>query len=625
MVWLDYITIIASFSIIMAIGLAFAKRVSNSTDEFMVGGRKLPWWLAGTSLSAGSFNSDTPLHNSRRVRQNGLAGLWLYLSQLITHTLAAVVFVKFARRSGISTWVEIYEIRHGGRAGRWTRIFNVFFQGLYGKSIWLILGLIAMIKVTRAIFVYPETFSLPGLTFNSDLMIMVGAVVFAMIYSAASGLWGVVATDFIEFFIALACSFVLTMIVLKEVGWGGGLYEKLSSLQTESGQSFFNIMPEVGLPIFMWLVIVPWSGSSQICTNMRYLAAKDEKEAILSGVWQVFNNFILRSWPWWIAGLASVVLLADLADAEMAYPTMIREYLPAGLRGLMIAGFMSAFLSTIDTSFHEMSSVFLNDLYRPFIKPGASEKHYLRVARIVIVIMAAICVTMAAAFSDILGILMFALKVGGMHGIIALYRWFWWRLNGWADFVGNVLAIPVGILLHFDLQIAQALGFQRGPTDFFIDLLGERVLGCVPGDARWALQYAIGLLFITVVVTLLSYLAPKNDPECVEAFYARIRPYGVWGPVAEKTGVRCADSFIKDMLMTALSLTYVFLGLYAVGLLFFQNWLVGLLLGVLSLSLGVLFVKIINRHYAKDETMKAMKEMEHAQQHRVDASTQQAG
>lgn len=615
MIWLDYVTIIASFSIIMAIGLAFAKRVSNSTDEFMVGGRKLPWWLAGTSLSAGSFNSDTPLHNARRVRQNGFAGLWLYLSQLVTHTLAAVVFVKFARRSGITTWVEIYELRHGGRAGRWTRIFNVFFTGFYVRSAWLVLGLIAMIKVTRAIFIYPETFSLLGLTVNSDLAIMIGAVVFAMIYSATSGLWGVVATDFIEFFIALICSWILTLIVLKEVGWGSGLAEKLSVMQTESGQSFFNIMPQIGLPLLIWLVIAPWSGSSQICTNMRYLAAKDEKEAILSGVWQVFNNFILRSWPWWIAGLASVVLLANIADAEMAYPTLIREYLPAGLRGLMIAGFMSAFLSTIDTSFHEVSSVFLNDLYRPYIKPEASEKHYLWVARSVIVLMAVVCVFLATAFDDILSILMFVLKVGGMHGMLSLYRWFWWRFNGWADFVGNILAIPIGIMLHFDLQIAQALGFQRGPTDFLIDLLGERVLGRVPGDARWALQYAIGLIIITIVVTLLSYLAPKNDPKKVEAFYKRIRPYGAWGPIAEKTGVRCVDSFIKDMLMTALSLSYVFLGLYAVGLLFFQKWFYGALLGVLSLILGVVFVKIINRHYAKDETMKTMEEMERAQQH----------
>ncbi|VGO21933.1 sodium:solute symporter family transporter [Pontiella sulfatireligans] len=613
--WLDIITIIISFSAIMGVGLMFAKRVSNSTDEYMTGGRNLPWWLAGTSLSAGSFNSDTPLHNSRRAREQGLAGLWLYFGQLITQSLAALVFVKFARRSGISTWVEIYDMRHGGRAGKYNRIFNVFFQGFYGRGMTLVLGLVAMIKVSEAVFDYPETFRLIGMTFNSNMLIMVFAVVFAMVYASASGLWGVVATDFLEFLIALVCSFILTVLVLKECGWGDGLSAELAKRTTTAGQSFFSLIPKVGLPLFLWIFITPWAGGSQICTNMRYLGAKDEKEAILSGVWQTFNNFILRSWPWWIAGLASVVLLSGIEDSEMAYPQLIRTYMPAGLRGLMVAGFMSAFLSTIDTCFHETSSTFLNDLYRPYIKPDESEKHYLWAARICILVVAVLGVLMATMFDDLLGLFMFGMKVGGMHGIISVYRWFWHRLNGWADFVGNVLSVPLGVMLHFDANIAQSMGFERGPTDVIIDFVGTRILGTDASDGRWAIQYLIGISLMTLIVTVLSYVTPKDDPEVVDDFYRRIRPYGLWKPVSERTGLKKVDSFIKDILMTWLSIAYTFIGIAAGGLLFFAKWGWGILAGLVSATLCVLFVKLIHRMYHDNDDIKAFEAMEQAERH----------
>ncbi|WP_168433456.1 sodium:solute symporter family transporter [Pontiella sulfatireligans] len=478
----------------------------------------------------------------------------------------------------------------------------------------LLMGLVAMIKVSEAVFDYPETFSLLGVTIHSNLAIMIFAVVFALIYSSASGLWGVVATDFLEFIIALICSVILTILVLKECGWGDGLAEQLSSRTTAAGRSFFSMVPKVGLPLLLWVFFTPWSGGSQICTNMRFLGAKDEKEAILSGVWQTFNNFILRSWPWWIAGLASVVLLSGIEDSEMAYPQLIRTYMPVGLRGLMIAGFMSAFLSTIDTCFHETSSTFLNDLYRPYIKPDASERHYLWAARFCIVVVAALGVLMASKFNDLMALFMFGMKIGGMHGIIAVFRWFWGRLNGWADFVGNVVSVPFGIMIHFDASIAQWLGFERGPTDFLIDLVGEKILGADANDGRWAIQYLIGVLLMTVLVIVISYITPKDDPDVVDNFYRRIRPYGLWKEVSERTGVKSADSFIRDVLLTWLAIAYTAIGIAAVGLLFFQKWGWGILAVVVSAALCVWFVKCINHIYANDEAILELSRMEHGQQ-----------
>lgn len=590
MVLLDYIVIAVAVATLVGAGLLFARRGGKSTDEFILGGRRLPWWLAGTAMVAGSSNADSPLHQSGKIRRDGLTGAWFYWTQIINNVWHSLVFSRLWRRAEINTVVEFYEIRYAGRAkviGRvWSMVFASFIEGTLG----LALGMLAMIKICTVLIGLTEPVPLLGFMVAPEILLALGGVALGLAYSVVSGLFGVVAGDIVEFTIAMGCSYLLMVIVYREVGWSEGLAAGLARLGQEQKLSF---TPALGFTAFVFFVFQPLASlAATNGINQRYLALRNEREAMLSGVWRVINHYFFRGWPWYICGLASLILITDPAvSREMAYPTLIAQYLPAGLRGLMFAGFLVAFMSSVSSNMHAAGSVFVNDFYRPYVVKGASEKHYVRAIRLAMLAFAAVATVIALASDHVLGLLQFLTKVVYAGGFVMLLRWFWWRVNGWADVAAQFLALPV--TLFYD-HAGKLLGPQA-------DLVARvaTVLGDGTPDANYGVSFVLTVTTTTVLWAIVMLCTPPEPMEKLADFYQRVRPYGWWGPVAR----RCPDVVITDRFAADARLYVLGLGL-SLGLLFGLGFVLlgrtwsGLLLLLLGAVCGTILVRAIDRCHA---------------------------
>ena len=591
MVALDYIVIVVFLLAVAFIGVVLARKAGKDTDQFILAGRNLPWWLAGTSMLAGSFGPDSPLHQSRKIRQTGLAGAWFYWGQITPTVVHALVFSRLWRRSGITTPVEFYDIRYAGKAKVGARIFAVAYTAFVEQTALVALTLLGLLKITSVLFELPETFMLLGFALPSNIMVVMGAVGLAIAYSAASGVYGVVWTDLIEFFVALGCAYLLTFIVYADAGWATGLKTRLDAMG-QTGASVRDMIPVFSFWMFVYLVVQPFvTSAGNTAINQRILAIRDEREAMFSGIWRVFTHYVIRGWPWYMAGLISLVLLPELGIAsEMAYPTLIRDYMPAGLRGLMVAGFMAAFMSSVDTGIHTSSSIFLNDLYRPYVRPDADEKHYVSVSRWAVVAFAGLAVTVALMSDSILNLLMILMKINGGVGLILVLRWFWWRVNVWADLSAHLAVLPIALFIENDAAIAESLGWSAGPTGWAMATLGLDGL-----DDLYAIQFCLIVGLCAVVWLTVMFLTKPEPDEQLVAFYKRVRPYGAWGPIRELAGVEPADSAREDIGRIALGLAFCYSALFTAGGLFLAEWDVALISGLITGVSGLFLLRSIGK------------------------------
>ena len=565
---LDYVVVVVFLLAVAFLGVFLSRRAGKNTNEFILAGRNMPWWLAGTSMLAGSFGPDSPLHQSRKIRETGLVGAWFYWAQITPTVVHSLVFARMWRRSRVTTPVEFYDIRYAGKAKVGARIFAVVYTAIIEQTALVALTLLGLLKISGVLFELPETFLLAGTAVPSDIAVMLGAVVLAMAYSAASGVYGVVWTDLVEFFVALGCAYLLTFLVYADAGWASGLKTRLADIGG-TGASVRDMVPIFGFWMFVYFFVQPFvTSAGQTAMNQRILAIKDEREAMFSGIWRVFTHYVVRGWPWYMAGLISLVLLPNLAvNSEMAYPMLIREYMPVGLRGLMVAGFLAAFMSSVDTGIHTSSAIFLNDLYRPYVRPDASEKHYVAVSRVAIVVFAGIAVGVALLSDSILGLLMIMMKISGGVGLVLVLRWFWWRVNVWADLAAHVCVLPIALLVENDAAVFGNLGWGVGPTAWTMGLLGIEGL-----DDLYAVQFCLIVLACAAVWITVMYLTKPEPEEQLVAFYQRVRPYGFWGPIREKAGVGPADSLAEDGRRIGLGLVFCYAALFAAGGLFLAEW-----------------------------------------------------
>lgn len=569
MALLDYLVLVLYVFLVAGLGFYFSRRAGESTSAFINADRSLPWWLAGTSMIAGSFGADSPLHQSRKIRQTGLSGAWFYWAQIGYHIINSIVFSKLWRRSELTTPVEFYDIRYGGKARNVARTWAVMYNAFIEQSIFTALGLLGLIKIVEILLDLPASIGLLGLEVSPALLVALATVAVATAYSAASGVYGVVVTDLIEFIIAIGCSYVLMFLVYSDVGWAQGLEEGLTRLGG-AAEGAIEMLPTWGLALSVYLFIQPFVlAYGQTAINQRYLAIQDERQAMFSGVWRVLNHFIFRGWPWYIAGLASLVLLANVSvDSELAYPMLIDEYMPVGLKGLMVAGFLAAFMSSIDTSIHTSTSIFVNDFYRSYVRPRATERHYVFVSRLSILAFTIMSVIIALMAGGILELLMLVMKMQAGIGLVMLLRWFWWRVNVWADLAAQVAAVPVALLFEHDARVFSALFGAVGPTDWSMALFGLSGL-----DDRYAVQFLLICATCTLIWVVVMFLTPPEPEAKLIQFYRRIRPYGFWGPIKAKCpGVKAADSLADDALLVGLGLLFCYASLFTMGALFLAKW-----------------------------------------------------
>ena len=526
LVAIDWMFIIGYCVLALLIGVWFSRRAGKSMQEYFVAGRTLPWWLAGTSIVATSFASDTPLFVSGVVRTQGIWGNWLWWAYAMGGMLCALFFARLWRRARIITDVELIELRYHGRPASALRAFLAVYSGVIINCYVMGWVMLAMVKVADVLLDWHPVTTLAVLT------------ALALTYTVLSGFWGVVATDLLQFIIAMVGSITLAVIVVRHVGGPASLVDQISSRRgTDAG--VLDMTPlgggdPIALTTFIVLLAALWWGNGQGGGYLaqRLFSTKNEKHAVLAMLWFCVAHYVLRPWPWIMVGLASIVVFSNTqlpdGDPEKAYPMMIARFLPDGMRGLMVASFLAAFMSTIDTHLNWGSSYLVNDLYKRFIRPDAEAKHYVLVARIACVVLIVLAACIAWQMESIKGAWQFIMVLGAGSALVGLLRWYWWRVNPWCE-----ISAMIGALVLVNGTWWTRLSRWVGLID---DVTRDDLLWFYGGD-----MFAVRGLFIIIVCTALwLYVAYRTKPvpaDHLEAFYRRVRPAGWWGPIA----TRCPD------------------------------------------------------------------------------------
>ena len=530
---LDWIVVAVYMTATLWLGIVLARRGSKSLAEYFVGGRAIPWWLAGASMAATTFNVDTPLYVAGVVARRGIAGNWEWWAFAFTHVFMAVVLARLWRRAEVMTDVELIELRYHGRPAALLRGTRAFLFGIPLNCIVTGYGMLAMRKVLIALNV-TDIVPLPG---DPQLWAVAIIVVLTLVYAAASGLWGVVTTDFLQLVLALAGALIVAAYALGEVGGLGAMREAL----VDRGRAdALRIMPRPGDALwgtFLAYIFLQWwsyrlaDGGGMFV--QRLSAVKNEREAEKAAAFFNIINYVVRTWPWIVVALAALVVLPPQDDPELAYPLMMLRYLPAGVLGLVFASLLAAFMSTVSTQVNWGASYAVRDLYQRFFRPAAADSQLVVVSRVATVLITAVAALASFVSNDVGTVFRFLILVGNGTGAVLLLRWFWWRVNAWAEWTALVAgtALAIACVVVPDLA-ALAFGAKLAITAF-------------GGMALW------------IPVMLLT---PPEQPEVLDAFYARARPGGPgWRAVRERVGLEPPRPLVAD-LREALRMLLVILG-----------------------------------------------------------------
>ncbi len=509
---LDWLIIAAYFVLSLAIGLYYSRRAGRSVGEFFLSGRDLPWWLAGTSMVATTFAADTPLAVAGLVARDGVAGNWIWWNMALGGMLTVFFFARLWRRAGIVTDVEFAELRYSGRPAAVLRGFRAVYLGLFVNCLimgWVNLAMAKILNVTM------------GWTRLNAVLV---SLAITGAYSALSGLWGVVVTDFFQFVFAMGGTIALAWFAVKLPAVGGlaGLHAKLPA-------SAFAFLPSVApgpgvvaagfaLPLaaFLAYVGVQWwaswypgaepGGGGYIAQRM--MSARDERHSFFATLWFTVAHYCIRPWPWILVGLASLVLYPTLTDKEAGYVMVMRDFLPVGWRGVLIAAFFAAYMSTVSTQLNWGTSYLVNDFYGRFVATGASERHYVLVSRATTILTMIVGGTITFYLQSIRQAWEFILESGAGIGLVLILRWYWWRVNAWSEIAG---------------MIAPAVGFAA--IRLFTNIAFPYTLLYL---VAWTTACWLATTFIT---------RPEPDERLI-AFYRRVRPGGPgWRRIAEAAGL----------------------------------------------------------------------------------------
>ncbi|MBW7934353.1 MAG: Na+:solute symporter [Gemmatimonadaceae bacterium] len=572
--WIVVISLVAAF-----LPAAFmAKRGGSSTAEFFTSGRAAPWWLIGISMVATTFSTDTPNLVTNLVREKGVANNWAWWSFLLTGMATVMFYARMWRRSGVLTDLEFYEIRYSGKAATFVRGFRAIYLGLFFNCVIMATVNLAAAKIANILLGWPMTQTL------------IVCALINVVFAGVSGLWGVLVVDLVQFGIAMTGSFAAAYYSLQrpEVGGLHGLFTRLDP-QVISLLPNFNdwtmTLTVLILPITVqwWSVWYPGAepgGGSYIAQRM--LASKSEKDALIGTLFFNVAHYALRSWPWIIVALSSILVFPQLSDIgaafpyvdkslighDMAYPAML-TFLPVGFLGLMVAGMLAAYVSTIATHLNWGTSYLVHDFYRRFMRPGADEKHYVAVGRVmtaVLMLFAALLTFVIDSASRGFTIL---LSIGAGTGLLYLLRWYWWRVNAWAE----VSAMAGSFLTAVGFEVVRKLGH---PVADHVSLL--------------ATVAVTSIIWITA-----TYIAPETDKDTLVKFYKLVRPAGPgWKHVQQLAGVGPSpDSLPQAMLGWVLGIAFVYSALFGAGSFIYGNNAQGAVFAVVFVLSGYGVVKVL--------------------------------
>ncbi len=568
--YLDWAVVAAYFLINIGIGFYYKKRAGSSVDEFFLSGRDVPWWLAGTSMVATTFAADTPLAVTGMVARNGIAGNWLWWNFVAGGMLVVFFYARLWRRSGVMTDIEFSEIRYSGKPAAFLRGFRALYFGIPINCIVLGWVNLAMVKILMMVL------SVDKVTAILIVLFLIGITSWI---STLAGLWGVLVTDVVQFFIKMAMVIVLAYCAVEAAGGMDAMLEKLAALDIARGatpggkNSLLSFVPDLDspwMPMITFLVYISlnwWAtwypgaepgGGGYVAQRM--FSARDERHSLLATLWFNIAHYAIRPWPWILTALASVVLYPGLADPETGYIKVMIDHMPPSLRGLMLAGFAAAYMSTIATQLNWGASYLINDFYRRFLKPNETARHYVFMSQAATVAITLISAGVTFYMDSISGAWKLLIVTGAGTGGVLLLRWYWWRVNAWSE----VAAMATAFVVSVSMQVIWKFDSDN-PVEF-----------------AW-------LMIVTVAITsaawlAATYLTAPESQETLVSFYRRTRPSRTgWGPVAAAApDVKPAGDGLNNLGCWLAGCVMIYMSLFGLGKLLFRETALGA--GMLALA-----------------------------------------
>ncbi len=593
--FIDWLVVALTLLLSFLPALFFGKRAGKTSQEFFLSARSVPWWLAGLSMVATTFASDTPNLVTDIVRRQGVAGNWCWWAFVLTGVSTVFFFARLWRRSSVMTDLEFYELRYSGKAASIVRGFRSIYLGSLFNCIIMANVNLAACKIAGILFGMPRW----------QTLVICGVLNLA--FATYSGLWGVLVIDMIQFFIKMTAVIAAAYFAVEHVGGLSVLIEKLSpALQSPDGKytlHYLNFFPDfannwdLAVAVFIMPLCVQWwavwypgsepGGGSYIAQRM--LASKSEKDSLGAVLFFNIVHYVIRPWPWILVALASLLVYPQISDIQKAFPNLdptllghdiafpaMLKFLPAGFAGLMVGGLIAANSSTILTHLNWGASYLVHDFYQRFIKPDASEKHYVwmgRLATILLFFSASILTFFLESAKDSFDII---LQIGAGTGLLYLVRWFWWRINAWCEIVAMLSSFAVSLLI----LILHKWGISIGTH---MSLLATVVI-------------------TTVCWLVTAFVAAPTDRATLIEFYRKVKPFGPgWKAVKLEAGLSANEpddtheSFPLALAGWTAGCTLIWTALFALGSLLYGRWSQAVLLTLVAVASSASLVFVINR------------------------------
>jgi solute:Na+ symporter, SSS family len=610
---LDWVAILAYLAITLTLGLYFRRRSGRSVDDYFVSGRNVNWWLAGTSMVATTFAADTPLVVTGLVYAQGISGNWLWWGFLLSGMMTVFLVARLWRRSGLLTDVQFAEMRYSGKPAAFLRGFRAVYLGLLINCVilgWVTKAMTGIVSTTLADTpLLTRIGHFTGAHFGSYWAGNDGAALaicvlflipFTGLYVSLGGLWGVLWTDLFQFVLKMSIVIAVAYYAVSATGGITMLMARLHSAQAASGASnplsFFpdfsrgitaEAMWTVPVAAFLVNIGIQWwafwypgaepGGGGYIA--QRIFSARNEKHGLLSVLWFNVAHYAVRPWPWILTALAVIVLYPGLKQPETGYMLVLNQHLPHSLRGIAIAGFLAAFMSTVATQLNWGASYLVADFYRRFIRRNGSEKHYVLISRLCTVLLVIVSAWVSVKLGSIGSGWQVVLEVGAGTGTVYLLRWYWWRINAWSEISAMASSLVATLVLNAWHP------FSGNASVVF---------------AKTAVATTLTTTVVWVLVTLLTEAEPQT---VLVAFYRKVRPdVRGWQSVAKLAPeVPTTRDLGSNLLAWALGCTMVYLCLFGTGKMILNQPFSGLMLLLGSgLCAGLLYGEISRRWGVED-------------------------
>ncbi len=582
---LDWIIIGLYFVASIGIGLYMSKRAGKSTGDFFLTGRNLPWYIAGTSMVATTFAADTPLAVTELVAQRGIAGNWLWWNMLFGGMMTVFFFARLWRRANIVTDAEFVNIRYSGKEANFLRGFRAVYIGVVLNAVVMAWVNLAMVKILTVMFPDITIFGLQeitilGLTFSSHLLVVGAIMIFVAFYSSLSGLWGVSITDTFQFIMAMGGSIALAIFAVDHVGGISGLKQQLEGVgwvfeffptigNESTGEPESTGLLKMGVVALVAYLGVQWwaswypgsepGGGGYVAQRM--MSAKDEKHSLLATLWFQVAHYAVRPWPWILVALVALVIYPQEPDKGATYVMLIRDLLPSGLLGLLLAAFFAAYMSTIASQTVWGTSYIVNDLFRPFINPGRDDQYYVKISRITTFILIIFSLIVTTQFQKISDAWRFILALSAGIGPVLILRWFWWRINSWTE---------------ISAMIAPYIAFPFLKYVINLDII----------EKDYEISLLILLTWSTIVWLTITFLTKPTEEQKLMEFYKRVHPGGIgWRRIQDKLPMVKGDTGYQRLFVNWIAGCFlVMFSLFGVGKIILQNYSEGII------YLGIAFV-----------------------------------